>query len=161
MTIKEGRENLQANPPISRGANIPVILLADDEPVVVKCVRYVLEQANYAVLVATTAEQALQRMQTSERIDLLITDVWLPDKSGLTLAAEFTKSRPHTPTLIMSGMPVNRSTGGAGALLKPFTPDELRMQVQTALLAHAVRQNEPMAPGECESGTNPEGLVNG
>jgi DNA-binding NtrC family response regulator len=114
-----------------------VILLVDDEPVLVKCVRQVLERAGYTVLVAISVEDALKTINSPVHIDLLITDFCLPDQSGEALGVEFKKTRPGTPVLITSGMLLAESISGCRTLLKPFTPEELRTQVRAALFAQA------------------------
>jgi two-component system cell cycle sensor histidine kinase/response regulator CckA len=83
------------------------------------------------VLTARTAEEALSRCGKSEKgIDLLLTDVVLPDMDGPEMAKRLKERRPGMRTVYMSGYPGNAlgpiaGFGGCVLLEKPFTPREM------------------------------------
>ena len=77
--------------------------------------------------------------QLGNDIDLLVTDVVMPDFDGPTIAAALTSSRRALSVLFMSGYPRDRGEELTGAmaegavLAKPFTPRELCDAVRRAL----------------------------
>lgn len=113
-----------------------LILVVEDERAVRALVARILTRSGYEVLTAASGEEALALLRSSDRpIDLLLTDVVLPNMSGDELAAE-----AHVETLFMSGYPDTAAIApGRGlppdALLirKPFSHDQLLEQVARAL----------------------------
>ncbi len=80
------------------------ILLVEDEPQLRGMLVSVLEQAGYRVLQAAGPVEALGlAIEFSERIDLLLTDVVMPQMTGPMLATELARRRPDTHVLFMSG----------------------------------------------------------
>lgn len=115
-----------------------VVLVVDDDELVRELVVGVLRQAGYVALPAADAREA-DACATLHAVDLLLTDLALPDGSGLELAAHLVARRPGLPVLLMTGAAedVSACEGMAGAqvdlLAKPFTPDELLRSVQVTL----------------------------
>jgi CheY-like chemotaxis protein len=116
------------------------VLVAEDEAVVRALVTRVLRQSGYDVIEARDALEALRRAEAHARpIDLLVTDLVMPEMSGRELAARLTAARPHLRVLYMSGYTdrgVTRQRGfepGAAFLEKPFTPQILAARVRAAL----------------------------
>jgi len=70
------------------------ILVVEDDPFVLSVFRSVLRPKGYAILEATSAEQALRWCGSPQRIDLIIADVGLPLRSGIQVALELRKSIP-------------------------------------------------------------------
>jgi len=114
-----------------------VILLAEDEAGVRKYVRQILERHGYRVLVAANGHEALKLAQDCpEKIDLLLTDVVMPQMGGAELAAKFAAMRRGVQIICMSGYserlwPEAKASGNF--LQKPFTPDQLLRQIRTVL----------------------------
>jgi len=108
------------------------ILVVEDEPAVLALVAEMLQSKGYNVMAAASAEEA---MQISERfpgaIDLLLTDLSLPEINGVTLTAELTKLRPAMKTIHMSGHSERWLPGGSSIplLQKPFNPSTLYQMV--------------------------------
>jgi len=113
------------------------VLLVEDEDPVRDLVRRVLEDAGYDVLSAARPSEA-QRLATDMHIDLLLTDVVMPEMSGYDLAARIRIGHPEARTLFISGY-AHRALGDvpelpAGELLrKPFSPEELKRTVRAVL----------------------------
>jgi CheY-like chemotaxis protein len=99
-----------------------------------------LESLGYDVLVASTPAEALAHArEPGRRIDLLLTDVVMPDVKGPELARQLAELRPGLPVIFMSGYTANVAlthglAGGGDALLqKPFTRADLAARVAGAL----------------------------
>ena len=116
------------------------ILVVEDDEMVRRLVRQTLEQEGYRLMDAPEPVEA-QRIADSFKgpIQLLITDVVMPNSSGRDLAAQIVDRRPETKVLYMSGYAdlalVNRGAeqGNIAFLQKPFTPATLAQQVREVL----------------------------
>jgi hypothetical protein len=118
-----------------RGGPESVLLVEDDEGVR-RLAAVVLEQRGYTVVAAKNPEEALQA--AAERaFDLLLTDLVMPNASGLDLAARLRRTQPSLPVLLMSGFMSEveqERIDAVGALLaKPFTPSALASKVREVL----------------------------
>ena len=118
----------------------PTILVVDDELAVLNLVKLILETAGYTVLPASDVHQALAFFQNRDcSIDLLLTDINMPDFSGLELAGRVSEIAPRVPVLFMTGcraenpgIELLRAAGPFSDCLvisKPFTSDELLAEV--------------------------------
>lgn len=133
--------------PLSKGAVKEVlprgsetILLVEDEEAVRKLIREVLEMNGYSVLEVAKAEDALTAANDPDKkIDLLLTDVVMPDMSGKALANLIGVIRPEIKVLYISGYTDNTIVHhgildpGIAFLQKPFTPDALVRKVREVL----------------------------
>ena len=80
------------------------ILLVEDESFVRDVMDEVLQSVGYRVLKMQSAEEALEFCErSSEKLDLLLTDVVMPGRNGRDLARELRKQSPTMRTLFMSG----------------------------------------------------------
>ena len=130
------------------------VLLVEDEDMVRRMTREVLEGAGYRVLEASSGFEAL-RVSAGHggRLDLLLTDVVMPGMSGRELAERLAPVRPGMKVLYMSGHTDDAifhhgvTQAGTGFLQKPFTPDALERRVRD-LLGHAdaVEMPRPQSP---------------
>lgn len=104
-----------------------VVLLVEDETPLRRMVSSILEQSGYLVLAAAGPQQALALARAHVgHIDLLLTDVVMPEMSGKELAEQLTAERPSTPVLYTTGyMESGVLHADACLLQKPFTLDEL------------------------------------
>ena len=114
------------------------VLVVEDESAVRGFVVSTLERAGYRVLVAASPAEAIALTSgLSEPIDLLVTDMVMPDISGLSLAHQLVASRPSLRVILMSGYdPGLVSTPVDGQfqfLAKPFGRDELTAAVAGVL----------------------------
>jgi signal transduction histidine kinase/response regulator RpfG family c-di-GMP phosphodiesterase len=125
-------------PPAVAKATETVMIVEDDEGVRVVASR-ILRDQGYTVLEARRASEARRIWEKhGPSVDLLLTDVVMPDINGPKLAEELAQSRPDLRVLYMSGYP------GAGGLVgpqgkalscieKPFTPSSLAARVREML----------------------------
>jgi len=116
------------------------ILVVEDSASVRKLVTHALSQNGYRVLEASTPIQAIQILHQSERpIDLLLTDVILPEMSGRILADRMREQGKVRRVLFMSGYDDDLVARqgvlheGVRLLQKPFLEPELLREVRTVL----------------------------
>jgi CheY-like chemotaxis protein len=105
------------------------ILVVDDEAGVRGFVSLILRKGGYAVLEAEDSESAADTHRRHHgQIDLLLTDVFLPGRSGCDLAATLRESEPDLQVMFMSALPDVEEC--VPLLRKPFGIDELLHQVK-------------------------------
>ena len=116
------------------------ILLAEDEPLVRDLARTVLERYGYTMLDATDGHAAVEAAERySGVIDLLVTDLVMPDMNGYQLSERLGASRPEMKVLYMSGYSEDAIGSHASEsetvnfVRKPFTPDFLMRKVRQVL----------------------------
>lgn len=117
-----------------------LILVAEDESTVRRFVCAVLRERGYTVLEARTGVEGLAAARRhAGPIDLLLTDVVMPEMGGRDLAVKILESNPATRILFMSGYAENEIahhgvlTSGAQLLDKPFSASVLLERVRCAL----------------------------
>ena len=119
------------------------ILLVDDEQSVRAIVLKILRRANYNVLEAENGEAALRVADSHPgKIDLLVTDMYMPGLRGPEVAQRLALTRPGLRVLFMSGYAEQDArTGvpeGANFLNKPFSGADLAKTVDAVLKGPAV-----------------------
>jgi two-component system cell cycle sensor histidine kinase/response regulator CckA len=132
-----------AEPP--RGAE--TILVVEDDKTLREITVKLLQDGGYRVVEAKDAGDALRIIAASQpEIDLLLTDVIMPDKSGAELARQAKESHPKLRSLFMSGY-TGDLVGRQGVLIeeaffleKPFTRRSLLVKVYAALHSESARQ---------------------
>jgi CheY-like chemotaxis protein len=120
------------------------ILLADDEDLLREGVREILETADYQVIEARDGEEALAQFAVSN-IDLVITDVVMPNMDGVDFVTRLRETFPDVPILTISGgsrvvsarfgLDSALLSGANASLTKPFTVKQLLEKVQQLLAA--------------------------
>jgi CheY-like chemotaxis protein len=94
----------QPEAPVARANPGEVVLVVEDEEAVRNMTARLLENEGYRVLVSGNGREALESIQRGmARLDLVITDVAMPDMNGHELAAHLRRLRPGLPVLFMSG----------------------------------------------------------
>jgi two-component system chemotaxis response regulator CheY len=78
------------------------VLVVDDVSSVRKCIRLILEAANYNVYEASNGEEGIEVYKESGSIDLIITDIYMPIKTGLELVVEVRKENKDIKVIILS-----------------------------------------------------------
>jgi signal transduction histidine kinase/CheY-like chemotaxis protein len=116
------------------------ILLVEDQAAIRMLLEDVLSEAGHRVVAAADGSAALEvAQQYTGALDLLITDVVMPEMSGPDLASELTPLRPNMIVLYMSGYTdhalLHRGAieQGAAFLQKPFLPDSLLSKIDELL----------------------------
>ena len=113
------------------------ILLVDDEPLILKGLRYTLEQEGYEILTAADGEEALQ-VFFEEPVDLVLLDVMLPKLDGIQVCQRIRESS-NVPILMLTakGEDMDKILGleyGADDYMtKPFNILEVKARIKTVL----------------------------
>ncbi len=108
------------------------ILLADDDDQVRAVTAAYLRELGYVVIEAGGADAAIA-MNELHPIDLLLTDVVMPGTDGVALVAALRALRPDLPVLYFTGYDGGHDLDGEAVVTKPFTADELSLNVLAAL----------------------------
>lgn len=113
------------------------ILIIDDEPLMLHYLREFLERKGYNVESADTGKKGLVALKESS-FDVVITDMKLPDISGIEVIRKVKEHAPHTLVIVMTAYGTIENAVEAMRLqafhyiLKPFTPDMLEIALQKA-----------------------------
>jgi DNA-binding response OmpR family regulator len=119
------------------GVHQPVILVADDEPLIRNLVTLLLQHDGYFVISAADGHEGLELSRKYPGvIDLLITDVEMPRMNGTDLCGHLMEERPGIKVLVMSGKDINeiiRQNANMPFLPKPFNGETLKAKVRAIL----------------------------
>jgi CheY-like chemotaxis protein len=129
------------------------ILIADDEEGIRSLLTHWLAGAGHRVIVAANGREA-SRLVRSQRIDLVITDVVMPDGDGYELIAELRKTQPGARILAISGggnylhgpecLKMAKGLGAHAVVLKPFNWEQIRAGL-ASLMPKSFPANEKAA----------------
>jgi len=114
------------------------ILVVDDDPGVSEVIGLLLEREGYAVQRAGNVKQGIARLEASE-LDLVVTDLKLPDGTGLDVVAGVRARRPRLPIIMITSYSSMESAiealraGANDYVIKPFNNDEFLRAVARAL----------------------------
>lgn len=113
----------------SRSSSRRTILLVEDEPFVLDATRRILQNAGFEVVAAADAQEALAAFEhTGGNIDLLMSDVVLPGRSGVELVQDLRVRSSQTEILLTSGYGENGvqcEESGTHYLPKPYSRQSL------------------------------------
>ena len=142
-----------AEPPPSRKPSEPArILVVDDDPRMLRCVRDALSKAGYAPLV-TGEPQELAHLIRTEQPRLVLLDLILPGRDGIELMQEVPELS-DLPVIFISGYGRDETiaaaleAGAADYIVKPFSPTELVARIRAALRRH--ERPVPLVLGDLE-----------
>ena len=129
------------------------ILAVDDEPDLRSLLRILLTGKGYDVLEAASGQEAVEKLRTEPRIDLVIMDIMMPGLTGVEACAEIRKFST-VPMLFLtaksqlSDKAEAYASGGDDYLPKPFSQGELLMKVESLTRRYRVYK------GKQESGSS-------
>ena len=122
-----------------KNQNLAKILVVDDEENIRKSLRMILEYEGYTMIEAADGEEALEIVEETVGLDLILLDVQLPGKDGLEIMTEL-KQRPYSPEIIMiSGHGTIQTAvestklGAFDFLEKPLHRDRVLLSIRNAL----------------------------
>ena len=138
----ESKDPVSAVPTAEKGETV---LIVDDEATIRALVAEVLDDLGYTTIEASESVGALGILQSSRRIDLLVTDVGLPGLNGRQLADAARRIRPGLKVMFITGYAETAAIGpgqleaGMHVLTKPFAMDALARKIRYIV-------TEPMKP---------------
>jgi len=119
----------------------PTLLLVDDEKNILSSLRRVFRSEGYEILMAQSGVEALERLKEYD-VDLVISDMRMPEMDGAELLATVTRDWPHTVRILLTGYADLNSTIDAinkghiySYFSKPWDDNEIRLTVRRALEA--------------------------
>jgi CheY-like chemotaxis protein len=113
-----------------------MILVVDDDPDVNDLATVILTRRGHTVLSAANGTSALALLEQHPGIDLMLTDIRMPEMDGVVLSRHAAKLRPFLPIIFMSGnvagliVPQGNSTR---FVRKPWRPDALAAEIDGLL----------------------------
>ncbi|HTP85466.1 MAG TPA: response regulator [Bryobacteraceae bacterium] len=124
------------------------ILVIDDSVAVVELMERILSEDEHEVFTASSGKDG-EAILSSHPLDLVITDIYMPDVDGLELIRMARRVKPGLRILAMSSatgkyaiLPVAKALGASGTLMKPFSRGELKDAVRTCLRQMAVSEKK-------------------
>jgi len=114
------------------------VLVVDDDPICLRVVSRALEDQGYIVISASSGNAALDLcMSDSCAINVVLTDVFMPDIGGIELADKIQKSRPNITFFFMTGY-LNKAVNlhwkqGHQLMNKPIDPMELHDMIDVQI----------------------------
>ena len=121
-------------------------LCVDDEAVTLKLIVRLLEDLGIAATPATSPLDGL-RLFDQDHFDLVLTDIRMPGMSGLVFLQEIRARDPQVPILVATGFATLDNAiralreGASGMLVKPFTAEEFRTEIENALERARIRHD--------------------
>ena len=138
--LGEPERGLTRVPRKPRGSGGETILVVEDEPQVRRAMVRILKRMDYEIIQAVNGNDALRvAAEHQGPIDLVLTDIVMPNMGGADLVAELSQHRPEIAVLFVSGYPRGSLTedgeldANAAFLRKPFEPDTLANMVRDLL----------------------------
>jgi DNA-binding NtrC family response regulator len=123
-----------------------VCLVVDDEPVIRKYLRLILQRIGIQSIEADNAVEALRLLQkVGDEISLVITDIKMPgDMDGIDLAYSAQNSFSNLPVILISGF-VDQVPAGFTFVRKPFMADELLKAIDKTMAGSRTHGTEDRA----------------
>jgi CheY-like chemotaxis protein len=130
---------------VTPSSSVPIVLVVDDECAVRGVARRILESDNYAVIEASSGDEAMALLSVGMELDLLLTDLDMPGLPGEHLAQTFRADGRDLKVLYVSGV-IDRLLDerpvlgeGEAFLTKPFTQTGLLEAVALLLFGSLTR----------------------
>ena len=123
---------------LGAGRGPSTLLVIDDDPAVRGFLRQILAGAGYIVVEAGDGRSGMSKIEP-HRVDLVITDLVMPEQEGLETLQRLRAERPNLPVIVISGafggsyLKTARRLGATAALAKPIDPETLLRAVREAL----------------------------
>ena len=116
------------------------ILVVDDEAAIVKMEQKMLERLGYRITVRTGSIDALEAFKANpDSFDLVLTDMTMPNMTGVQLAGEIKKIRPDMPVILCTGFSYqindikSKALGIQGFVMKPVVKKEIAQTIRNVL----------------------------
>ncbi len=122
------------------------ILVVEDEKKVASFIKKGLEEEYYSVDIALDGKEG-SKLAITEEYDLIILDIMLPYKDGITILKEIRQEKINTPVLMLTAKDgiadkvLGLDSGSDDYLAKPFAFDELLARIRALLRRNSVEKN--------------------
>jgi DNA-binding NtrC family response regulator len=127
---------------------MPRILVVDDQEMMRDSLAGTLVRQGHEVIACSDGATALERLTGPGRFDLLITDLKMPQMTGMELLAEARKLRPDLPVVLMTAFATVQTAvaamklGAYDYIQKPFDADEIKLLIERTLdHSRLIREN--------------------
>lgn len=124
------------------------LLFVDDEQSILRSLRRLLHREDYEILLATSGPEGLDLL-AKHQVDLVMSDMRMPEMDGATFLKEVHKRYPNTVRLILTGYAEKESVRSAFSdadvhemISKPWEDDELKQILREALAQTAEQENQ-------------------
>jgi PAS domain S-box-containing protein len=131
-------EETEATEPVLKGTER--ILLVDDEDPIVRMEKKMLERLGYHITMRTSSTDALEAFRAEpDKFDLIITDMTMPNMTGVQLSKKLQEIRPDIPIILCTGFSeqINeiktKAAGISGYVMKPIVRSELAKKIREAI----------------------------
>ncbi len=127
---------MEANITNNSNSTAKQVLIAEDEPSIRALLQKLLKIWGYRTLVASNGKQALELADRHKGdIDLLLSDVTMPEMGGEELAEKLTRKQPFVKVILMSGFSHIQLAmrGGWRFVQKPFRPSVIKETIEEIL----------------------------
>lgn len=115
------------------------ILIIEDDLLISSMVQFRLKKDGYETIMVQDGNEGIRAIE-EENIDLIITDVMMPFKSGIEIIHHARKIKPNVPIIVLSSLGAEEeivleafNLGVADFVPKPFNPNELAIRVKRVL----------------------------
>ncbi len=136
---------------IGRLSEVGRLLVVDDDPLILQCMKLALPGPEYDVVTAESASRGLELFKQCQP-DAVLLDIQLPDQSGLAALHELRELDRRVPVILMTGHGTAESvitamSGGAFEYItKPFDPDDILPVIDSALETSRMARKPAMLP---------------
>lgn len=129
------------------------VLLVEDDQNLRRLMRYHLDQKGYLVIEAHDGSEALEKLEQSH-VDLMISDIMMPQKDGITLTEEIRSANYNFPILMVTARErledkkMGFSAGTDDYMVKPFDMEEMLMRVEALLRRSKIQMERKLIIGK-------------
>ncbi|HQX52642.1 MAG TPA: sigma-54 dependent transcriptional regulator [Planctomycetaceae bacterium] len=140
------------------------LLVIDDEKLILECIRFAFPQPKYELITATNATDGLKLFQ-SESPDVVLSDIRLPDMSGLELFQQMHQADARVPVILMTGQGTSGTAihamqaGVFEYIVKPFNPETLIPLVESAAETSRLMRTPAMLPSDTSAPATGDMLI--
>lgn len=131
------REPLSASSPHTKSGPSLSVLLVEDHPATLATLQRLLRRAGHTVTTATSVAEASEKAAEDRPLDALITDLGLPDGTGIDVMEQVRQHHPQLPGIVLSGYGMEEdharsiAAGFSAHLIKPIVFQQLQSALQT------------------------------
>jgi DNA-binding NtrC family response regulator len=142
----------------------PKILIADDEPLTLELVVERLHDEGYEVEVVSGGKEAIEAAGKSS-FAVVLTDLWMPDVSGMEVLAHFVKQFHDTPVIVLTGFGTIETAveamrrGAYDYLSKPANLDEIVLTLKRAIDHKDLKEQNVALRSQIQERIRPEKLI--